>query len=68
MATRDDKLYYADTATPMLQTGEPPANDLFIDDLLHLSDKGYQMWTDVLRPLLDDILAQNQAVNHRAGN
>ncbi|MBN1560006.1 hypothetical protein JW998_07130 [candidate division KSB1 bacterium] len=61
LAAKNDKLYYADTATPMLRTGAPPATDLFIDDLLHLSDRGYEMWTNVLRPLLDDILTQNSA-------
>jgi len=49
MCDVDDLLFYADTATPMLETGQPPANDLFIDDKLHLSDKGYAMWSKVVR-------------------
>ncbi|MBN1465502.1 hypothetical protein JXA02_07060 [candidate division KSB1 bacterium] len=61
MAERDAGLYYADTATPVLETGEPPAQDLFMEDLLHLSDKGYAIWTAVLRPLLDDIVARQRA-------
>jgi len=44
----DDLLYYADTATPMLKTGQPPVDELFIADKLHMSDKGYEMWTKVV--------------------
>ncbi len=56
MAQKNENLYYADTATPMLETGQPPAEDLFIKDLLHLSEKGYEMWTTVVRPILDEVL------------
>jgi lysophospholipase L1-like esterase len=56
MSKEDKFLYYADTATPMLETGQPPAEDLFIADLLHLSDKGYAIWTGVVQDVLDDIL------------
>lgn len=49
-------LYYADVAEPMLATGQPPAEDLFIPDLLHMSAKGYEMWTGVVRPIIDQIL------------
>lgn len=46
-------LYYADTAEPMLETGAPPDSSLFISDMLHLSGKGYAMWTSVVRPIVD---------------
>lgn len=52
-AATDDRLEYADTAAPMLATGAPPATDLFLKDGLHLSEKGYAMWAEVLRPYLD---------------
>lgn len=49
----DPRLEYADIYTPMLDAnGEPPA-DLFVEDGLHLSDKGVALWTQVLRPYLD---------------
>lgn len=47
-----DDLRYADTATPMLGEDGKPLPDLFVDDGLHLSDAGYTMWTEVLRPYL----------------
>ncbi len=56
MSKVEPHLYYADTAAPMLDTGQPPTNDLFLDDLLHLSDTGYEMWTGVVRSVLDEIL------------
>ena len=50
-----DQLYFVDTATPMLEMSSPPPADLFISDGLHLSDKGYQLWTDVIMRNLPDI-------------
>lgn len=46
---------YADIAAPMLadvEAGSPPPADLFVDDGLHLSAKGYTLWTRVLAPLV----------------
>lgn len=56
MSNNDSLLYYADIAAPMLATGQPPDEDLFLDDLLHMSDKGYVLWTDVVQAVLDDVL------------
>ncbi|MCP4453084.1 MAG: creatininase family protein [Planctomycetes bacterium] len=55
---QDPLLYYADTATPMLETGSPPDDSLFIADKLHLSAKGYRMWTHVTRPLVHQAIQQ----------
>ncbi|RPH90652.1 MAG: hypothetical protein EHM72_18920 [Calditrichaeota bacterium] len=59
LAEAEENLIFADIATPMLATGNPPAAELFLEDQLHLSDKGYQMWTSVIAPLLQ------QALNHQ---
>ncbi len=48
--------HYADTATPMLATGKPPAADLFLKDDLHLSAKGYAMWNEAVRTTVDPLL------------
>lgn len=56
MSIRRKDLYYADTATPMLETGMPPSEDLFADDGLHLSDKGNALWASVVRPVLDQAM------------
>lgn len=49
----DDRLVYADIATPMIGNQEKPAEDLFVKDLLHLSDKGYKIWDQVVGQALD---------------
>ena len=44
---------YADIWTPMLGSNGKPRKELFIEDGLHLSPAGYDIWKDVLAPLLD---------------
>lgn len=46
-------LYYVDTATPMLGEDGSPRPGLFIEDGLHLSAAGYDLWTDILKPYLE---------------
>jgi creatinine amidohydrolase len=53
LCTADTNLYYADTAGRLLKTGQPPADSLFLEDKLHLSDKGYALWTSVIRPVVE---------------
>jgi len=48
----DERLTYIDIATPMLnEKGEPKA-DIFKEDNLHMVRKGYEIWRDVVRPVL----------------
>ena len=51
-----DLLYYADTATPMLGADGRPKPDLFIEDGLHLSEKGYDLWTTIVNSKLKNVL------------
>lgn len=45
--------FFADTATPMLKGAEgAPDSSWFIEDLLHLSEKGYAEWTEVVNAIL----------------
>jgi len=53
ICARDPRLAYIDIATPMLAAGQPPPRDLFRFDGIHLSAKGYVLWTGVVRPRLD---------------
>lgn len=43
-------LHYIDIPAAFLQTGHPPAESLFVDDLLHLSPAGYALWTAIIQP------------------
>jgi len=49
---RDDRLAFLDFDGLMLGWDEKPRRELFVEDGLHLSPQGYQMWTTVLRPWL----------------
>jgi lysophospholipase L1-like esterase len=49
---RDDRLAYIDFDTLMLGWDEKPRRELFVEDGLHLSAQGYQLWSTVLRPWL----------------
>ena len=47
-----DYLEFIDVATPMLGHDGLPRDDLFLEDGVHLSDKGYRVWTSILQPIL----------------
>lgn len=49
---RDDRLAFLDFGNAMLGWDETPRRDLFVEDGLHLSHQGYQIWSAVLRPFL----------------
>ena len=52
---KNSLLYYVDTASPMLDDRGIPKSSLFVSDNLHLSDKGYELWSKVLKPVLYDV-------------
>lgn len=58
----NEQLYFVDTATPMLEISSPPPADLFISDGLHLSEKGYQLWTEVVMAQLAKLPGENPTV------
>jgi len=49
---RDDRLAFVDFDGLMLGWDEKPRAELFVEDGLHLSLQGYQLWTALLRPYL----------------
>ena len=49
---RDDRLAFLDFDNLMLGWDEKPRKELYVEDGLHLSPQGYQLWTAVLRPYL----------------
>jgi lysophospholipase L1-like esterase len=53
MCERDDRLGFIDVDGPMLGWNEKPRPDLLVEDGLHLSPKGYELWTALTRPFLD---------------
>jgi lysophospholipase L1-like esterase len=43
---------YIDIYSPMLDENGNPKADIFLEDNLHMNEKGYQIWTGVIRPYL----------------
>jgi lysophospholipase L1-like esterase len=50
----DDRLGFIDVDGPMLGWDGKPRHDLFVEDGLHLSPKGYALWTTLVQPFLDE--------------
>ncbi len=53
---KDRRLFYFDSATPLLDSEGRPNLDLFLKDRLHLNAKGYEIWTKHLRPIIKEAL------------
>jgi lysophospholipase L1-like esterase len=49
----DDLLGFVDVDGPMLGWDSKPRKDLFIEDGLHLSAKGYALWATLVQPFLE---------------
>lgn len=52
---RNDNLHYVDVAEPMLGPDGEPIPELFVEDGLHMTDDGYEIWTEVVGGALDDM-------------
>jgi lysophospholipase L1-like esterase len=50
----DDRLGFIDVDGPMLGWDGKPRKDLFVTDGLHLSPKGYALWTMLVQPFLEE--------------
>jgi lysophospholipase L1-like esterase len=53
---KDTLLFYFDSAAPLLGSDGKPIEELFLKDQLHLNDKGYEIWTKLLRPVIKKAL------------
>ena len=49
----NDDLLFIDVFTPMLNPEGEPRPELFIQDGLHLNEKGYALWASIIEPVLD---------------
>jgi lysophospholipase L1-like esterase len=53
MCEADPRLNYVDTVTPMLGSDGRPRPELFVDDGLHLSATGYELWSGLVAAALE---------------
>ncbi len=49
-AANHSNVDYLDIATPMLGDDGMPRKELFVSDGLHLTEQGYAVWTEAIRP------------------
>jgi lysophospholipase L1-like esterase len=56
--------FYIDVFWPMLGPDGHPRSDLFLDDALHLSPAGYQLWATILGRYRDQIFTKGSASGH----
>ena len=54
-AKNDEKVFYIDTATPMVGKNGKPKSDLFVKDSLHLNSNGYDLWSFDINSFLDSL-------------
>jgi lysophospholipase L1-like esterase len=55
ISNKNEFLHYVDLASPMLNAEGAPDSSLFMDDGLHLNAKGYDLWTKILLPVLNNV-------------
>jgi lysophospholipase L1-like esterase len=58
---KDDRLFFADLATPLLDSKGKPDDGFFLDDRLHLNVRGYAVWNKTLAPILERAIASSSA-------
>lgn len=51
----NDNLHFIDVAGPMLGADGEPVPELFVQDGLHMTDEGYEIWTDVVGTALEKV-------------
>jgi lysophospholipase L1-like esterase len=55
---KNPRLFYVDVASAMLDSTGVPDKKYFIEDLLHLNEKGYQVWQMILAPRLRELYVE----------
>jgi len=51
----NDNLRYVDVSEPMLGPDGEPIPELFVEDGLHMTDAGYEIWNDVIGEALEEM-------------
>lgn len=59
----DDRLHFIDVATPFLEPDGTVMDDVFVDDGLHLNEKGNRIWATAIKSVLMKLEAQHETTN-----
>ena len=55
LAEEEDLLTYVSVWNPMLTNEGKPDPALFVEDGLHINAKGYEVWTELVRPAIENL-------------
>lgn len=58
LAASDPRIHYIDVATPFMKADGTVRDDIFVQDNLHLNEKGYDIWARTIREVLMEHEAQ----------
>lgn len=61
LAEENDLIYYLDVATHMLQPNGEVMTDIFVEDNLHLNEKGTDIWAGAIREGLMPVEARHES-------
>lgn len=64
----DGRMTYVDVATPLMGGSRRPNPEFYAEDELHLNDRGYEAWTDRLRPVVEAHAPLRPARGARSGS
>jgi lysophospholipase L1-like esterase len=56
LTAADERLFYIDVFSAMLNDQGAPRPELFIEDDLHLNRQGYDLWTEIIKPRLLELM------------
>jgi lysophospholipase L1-like esterase len=48
----DPRLVYVDVFTPMLDASGQPRRELYLEDGLHMTPAGYEIWRELIAPVI----------------
>lgn len=55
----EENLVFVDVSPPMLSEKNEPRPELYIEDMLHLNEKGYEIWTKIVRENLQNYFPED---------
>ncbi len=58
VCNENNNTFYIKTESGFLNESGIPKEELFVSDKLHLNEKGYAIWTEIIKKELDDILTR----------
>lgn len=54
----NNKMHYIDLASPLTTSNDRPDDSLFMDDRLHLNERGYRLWNGLLAEFLNRMASE----------